>query len=45
MARGNGEADAAADAGLLARLHVVDREAVFLDPLLVVVEIGVLEAP
>ena len=44
MARGDGEADAAADARLLARLHVIDREAVFLDPLLVVIEIRVLQA-
>ena len=38
---GNGEADAAADARLLAGLHVIDGEAVFLHALLVVVEIGV----
>ena len=44
MTRGNGEADAAADARLLARLHVIDGEAVFLDPLLVVIEVGILDA-
>ncbi len=42
MARGNGEADAAADPRLVARLHMIDRDAVVLHPLFVVIEIGIL---
>ena len=43
MARGNREADAAADARLLARRDMIDLEAVIGDALLEFVEIGVFE--
>jgi hypothetical protein len=43
MTRGNDEADAAADAGLLAGGHMVNVQSVFGDPFLKLVEIGIVQ--
>ena len=43
MAGGNREADAPSDPRLLTRFHMIDGDPVFLHPLLVVIEIGILE--